>query len=131
MPYKSITGTLTVKNGVIGTEDLFLDADQMRISAVGTINLPQDDLKLNLGVQPLVTVDKLLNNIPIVGKIITGKDKSLVVSYFKVTGKISDPEVKVIPFKSLTKGVSDILEQLLGIPQQLLDVPQKILKPSQ
>jgi len=131
MPYKSITGTLRIKKGIISTEDLFLDGDQMRISAVGKINLTKGELNLNLGVQPLVTVDKILNNIPVVGKIITGKDKSLVVSYFKVEGKISDPEVKVIPLKSLTQGVSDILEQILNVPQQLLDVPQKILKPSQ
>jgi uncharacterized protein YhdP len=130
MPYKSIKGTLTIKDGVISTEDLFLDGDQMRISAVGSINLPMDELNLNLAVEPLVTVDKILNNIPIIGKIFTGKDKSLIVSYFKVTGKIADPEVKVIPLKSLTRGVSNILEGLLGIPQQLLDVPQKILNPT-
>jgi hypothetical protein len=131
MPYKSITGTLLIKNGVISTEDLFLDGDQMRISAVGKINLAKDELSLTLGVQPLVTVDKILNNIPVIGKIITGKDRSLVVSYFRAKGKISDPDVKAIPLKSLAKGVSDLLEQLLGIPKQLLEVPQKILNPSQ
>ena len=126
MPYKSIIGTLRMKDGVITTEDLFLDGDQIRISAVGTINLVDDKLNLNLAVEPLVTVDKILNNIPIIGRIITGKEKSLIVSYFTVKGKISDPEVKVTPLKSLTKKVSGILEGLLGIPQQLLDVPQKI-----
>ena len=130
MPYKSIKGTLTVKDGVLSTEDLFLDGDQMRISGVGSINLPLDELNLSLAVEPLVTVDKILNNIPIIGKIFTGKDKSLIVSYFKVTGKIADPKVKVVPLKSLTRGVSNILEGLLGIPQQLLDVPQKILNPA-
>jgi uncharacterized protein YhdP len=130
MPYKTIKGTCTIKNGVISTEDLFLDSDQIRISAVGTVNLVDDRLNLNLGVEPLVTVDKILNNLPLIGRIITGKDKSLIVSYFTVTGNIADPEVKVIPLKSLTKGVSGILEQILGIPQQLIEVPQKILNPS-
>jgi uncharacterized protein YhdP len=120
-----------MKDGVITTEDLFLDADQIRISTIGTINLEQDALNLILGVEPLVTVDKILNNIPIIGRIITGKEKSLVVFYFTVKGKMSNPEIKVTPLKSLTKKVSGILEQLLGIPQQLIEMPQKILKPAQ
>lgn len=127
MPYKSIKGTLLLKDGVIYTEDLFLDSDQIRISAVGSVDLVRDELDFNLGVEPLVTVDKILNHIPVIGKIFTGKDKSLVVSYFKVRGNLHNPEVKVVPLKSLTRKVSSLLEQILGIPQQIIETPAKVL----
>ena len=48
----------------------------------------------NIGVQPLQTVDKVVSHIPIVGWILTGKDKTLITAYFEAKGKVEDPQVK-------------------------------------
>ena len=57
MPYKKITGEIAVKDGIASTTDLFVDSDAINISAVGKIDMVHDQLDLNIGVQPLQTVD--------------------------------------------------------------------------
>ncbi|ACM20667.1 hypothetical protein Geob_2313 [Geotalea daltonii FRC-32] len=119
MPYNSIAGTLAVKDGTISTSDFFLDSDAMNISCVGKIDLTREEIDATVGVQPLQTVDKVVSRIPIVGWILTGKDKTLVTAYFEAKGKIDDPKVSAIPVKYLAKGVFDIFRRVFELPAKI------------
>jgi uncharacterized protein YhdP len=119
MPYNSIAGTLAVRDGILSTSDLFLDSDAMNMSCVGKIDLTKEEIDATIGVQPLQTVDKVVSHIPIVGWILTGKDKTLVTAYFDAKGKIDDPKVSAIPVKYLAKGVFDIFRRVFELPAKL------------
>ncbi len=119
MPYNSIAGTLAVRDGTISTSDFFLDSDAMNISCVGKIDLTREEIDATVGVQPLQTVDKVVSHIPIVGWILTGKDKTLVTAYFEAKGKIDDPKVSAIPVKYLAKGVFDIFRRVFELPAKI------------
>jgi len=119
MNYKSLTGSFTVKRGVAATEDLFLDSFSLRIGAVGKLDLVKEEVDFKVGVRPLQTVDKFLSSIPLIGRILTGKEKSLVVSYYDVKGKIADPQVKAVPFESLGRGIVGLLTRILTFPVQI------------
>ena len=70
--------------------------------ARGNVDIPKNwTIDLYLGAQPLGTIDSLLSKIPVIGYILTGKEKSLVIYYFKVEGTLSDPKVKYVPLKHL------------------------------
>jgi len=119
MPFTEITGTVAIKDGVFSTSDLFVKSEAMNISAVGSLNFPRDTLDLIVGVQPLQTVDKVVNRIPIVGWILTGKDKSWITSYFEVTGSLADPKVSVKTVSSMATGVFNIFKRIFQLPAKL------------
>ena len=119
MPFSEITGTLAIKDGVFSTTDLFVKSEAMNISAVGSMNLPQDRLDVIVGVQPLQAVDKVINRIPIVGWILTGKDKSWITSYFEIKGPLGEPQVSVKTVSSMATGVFNIFKRVFQLPAKL------------
>ncbi|GFO61859.1 hypothetical protein GMST_41840 [Geomonas silvestris] len=119
MPFNKITGDFAVKDGIASTQNLYIDSNAMNISTVGKFDLPRNELDLTIGVQPLQTVDKVVSHIPIVGWILTGKDRSLITTYFEAKGPIEDPRVTAIPVKSLGKGVLNIFKRVFELPAKL------------
>jgi uncharacterized protein YhdP len=119
MPYSSIKGNISVKDGLLGTQDLFISSNAINISIVGSADIVKEELNLTLGVQPLQTVDKIVNRIPIVGWLLTGKEKDLLTAYFEAKGKWSDPQVSAIPVKSIGKGILHIFIRAFQLPVKL------------
>jgi uncharacterized protein YhdP len=120
MPYNKISGDFAIRDGIASTQNLFLDGDAINLSAVGKLDLVRNQLDLNIGVQPLQTVDKVVNRIPIVGWILTGKDRSFITTYFEAKGPIEDPQVTAVPVKSLAKGVLNIFKRVFQLPGRLV-----------
>jgi hypothetical protein len=120
MPFNKITGDLAIRDGVFSTQNLVLDSDAINLSTVGKFDLARDELDLTIGVQPLQTVDKVVSRIPIVGWILTGKDRSLITTYFEAKGPIEDPRVTAVPVKSLAKGVLNIFKRVFELPGRLI-----------
>ncbi|HEX9022876.1 MAG TPA: AsmA-like C-terminal domain-containing protein, partial [Geobacteraceae bacterium] len=120
MPYDKITATFQIQDGVISSSDLYVSSDAINISAVGKADLVRDELDATIGVKPLQTVDKVVSHIPIVGWILTGKNKALVTAYFEAKGKLEDPQVKAIPVKSMAKGVFNIFKRVFQLPAHLV-----------
>jgi uncharacterized protein YhdP len=119
MPYNSITGSIAVKDGSISSQDLFINSDAINISIIGSADIVKEELDFTLGVQPLQTVDKIVNRIPVVGWLLTGSSKAFLTAYFEAKGKWSDPQVSAIPVKSLGKGVLNIFRRVFELPVRL------------
>ncbi|MBP1727921.1 MAG: AsmA family protein [Deltaproteobacteria bacterium] len=120
MPYNDIIATTSIKDGTVSTDDLFVASNAMNFSWVGKYDFINDNMDFTIGIQPLQTVDKVVSHIPIVGWILTGKDKSLISAYFEVKGKASEPEVSAIPVKSLGKGILGIFKRVFQLPAKLI-----------
>ncbi len=119
MPYSSIKGSFSVKDGIVATQDLFINSNAINVSIIGTADIVKEELNLTLGAQPLQTVDKIVNRIPIVGWLLTGKDKNLVTAYFEAKGKWTDPQVSAIPVKSMGRGILNIFIRAFQLPVKL------------
>ena len=119
MPYNRITASLAVQDGIVSSQDFYIDSNAINISAIGRIDMVKEDVDVTIGVQPLQTVDKVVSHIPIVGWILTGKDKALITTYFEAKGKLEDPTVKAIPVKAMTKGVFNIFKRIFQLPAKL------------
>jgi len=120
MPYNRITGDFAIKDGIASTQNLYLDSNAINLSAVGKLDLVKNEIDLNIGVRPLQTVDKVVSRIPIVGWVLTGKDRSLITTYFEAKGRIDDPKVTAVPVKSLAKGVMHIFQRVFELPGRLI-----------
>ncbi len=119
MPYTQITGSIAVKDGSISSQDMFISSDAINISVIGSADIVKEELNITLGVQPLQTVDKIVNRIPVVGWLLKGNDKDFLTAYFEAKGKWSDPQVSAIPVKSLGKGVLNIFRRVFELPVRL------------
>jgi hypothetical protein len=88
-----------------------------------------------VAVKPLQSVDRLITHLPVAGWLLGGKEKGLIVAYFRVTGPLADPKVRPIPLKSVGRDVFGIFQRLLDIPEALLgtlkDLPPQQPKPEE
>ena len=119
MPYNEIKGSIAINDGIASSQDLFIASDAINMSIIGNADIVKEELDLTIGVQPLQTVDKIVNRIPVVGWLLTGKDKSVLAAYFEAKGKWADPKVSVIPVKSMAKGVLNIFRRVFELPVRL------------
>ncbi|MCF8130923.1 MAG: AsmA-like C-terminal domain-containing protein, partial [Deltaproteobacteria bacterium] len=72
-----------------------------------------------VGVHPLTTADFLVSKIPILGYLLSGDDNTIVAEYFKVDGKMSNPTVQYMTFKSMSNGAYSFFKRLFLSPQRL------------
>jgi len=128
MPYQQITADFKIERGLARTENLILKSPAMRITAVGSVNLVEKTVEMTMGVRPFQNLDWIFTKLPVAGWLLGGKEQSLVMGYFQVTGPLSDPQVSAIPVKSVSRNVFGILRNLLGIPEALTS-PYKDLPP--
>ncbi|MEI6305181.1 MAG: AsmA-like C-terminal domain-containing protein, partial [Deltaproteobacteria bacterium] len=108
-----------IKEGIAASQDMLIRGDAINMSLIGKADIVKEELDLTIGVQPLQTVDKIVNRIPVVGWLLTGKNRALVSAYFEAKGKWSDPVVTAIPVKSMAKGVLNIFRRVLELPLTL------------
>jgi uncharacterized protein YhdP len=121
MPYRLLNATFVLKEGVLSTENLFIDSNAMNLSLVGDIDLKQERLDLLLGVKPLRTVDRIVTSIPLAGWLLTGEEQALITAHFQIRGSSDDPEVMPVPITSLSDKVVGIFSRVLGLPGKLLN----------
>jgi uncharacterized protein YhdP len=127
MPYNEIKGSFAINDGSVATHDLFIASDAINVSVVGKTDVVKEDLDFTIGVQPLQTVDKVVNRIPVVGWLLTGKDKDFLTVFFEAKGKWSDPQVSAIPAKSVAKGVFNIFRRVFELPVRLFTDTGEVL----
>lgn len=127
MPFNRITANVSLKDGILSTQDFLIDSNAMHISMVGKLNIVKEDIDMLIGVQPLQTVDKIINRIPVVGWILTGNDDNLISTYFEAKGSWADPKVTAIPVKSMAQGALGIFQRIFELPVRLFTDTGEVL----
>ncbi len=120
LTYGTIMGKVTLREGRASTSDLLLDSDSIRISAVGDFEIPSGGLDLRLGLRRIGARGKVIRTVPVFGKIVTTDRGSFIHYYLEVKGTIAEPEVKGIPYLSLSDGVSGLIHELLETPRKVV-----------
>ncbi len=116
LPYHNMMATIYVKDGIASTDDFLVDSDAIKITLMGKVDLGKNLIDARIGVHPLVTIDKILSNVPIAGYILTGKDKGFISFFYQVKGNRDDPKIEAIPFKSIEEPSWGMIKRLLLTP---------------
>lgn len=117
--FDKIEGSIDFDDGTAQLERMRLRGPVLNAVGRGKIDLLQDRVDGEVGVEPLGTIDMVISHLPIVGHLLTGEKKALYVDYFKVEGPLSDPDVRYIPFKSLSSGTIGFIKRLFMSPGTL------------
>jgi len=129
--FEKIGADFVIREGVLSTDNLMMRSPVINAAGKARLDLPNNQMRADLGVQPLVTLDSLVSKIPIVGYILTGKDKTLLVYYFKVEGPFSSPEVTYIPLKKWGNSIVGYVTRIFLTPPRLFEKLMKLRKPAE
>ena len=119
--FETIRGHITLNNGVLKTNNIIMKSPVFNAAAKGKVDLSKEWVEFDLGTQPMGTIDSLVTRIPIVGYILTGEDKSLLIYYFRVEGPLGKPEVRYVPLKNLGNRIIGFFGRLFLTPGRLFE----------
>jgi hypothetical protein len=120
LSYDYIGGDFKIIKGLIHTDNFEMKSPQVNINVVGKANLVEDTVQAQVKAMPLQMLDEVIKAIPLLGQILGGGKKGGVIeTYFKVDGKLSQPNFTMQPHKSLMEKPGSILKGLLNLPKNL------------
>ncbi|MEA3465261.1 MAG: AsmA-like C-terminal domain-containing protein [Thermodesulfobacteriota bacterium] len=127
MPFRHVNGEISLNKGILSSKNLIVDSPAMRLSVVGEYNLMGNNLDLIMGFKPLGTVDTVFTHIPVAGWLLTGKEQAVITSYFKISGAVNDPNVRMLPGRFVSDTIFGIFKRTLQLPSTLITDPKKLL----
>jgi uncharacterized protein YhdP len=114
--FRAITGDFKVTKGVYSTENLIVDSSDLRMTGVGKIDVPKDEVDFIIAVRPFAGIDSAMSYIPLLGRSIAAIKNSFLVASFNITGRIDDPTITPAPLGTL----SEWFWGVLGIPKNII-----------
>jgi hypothetical protein len=100
LPYTKVEAELALANGRLAMSNTKLLGPQLRILGSGEMDLskgPQPEYDFVIALLFLQTLDKLLEQVPIVRNVMLGEDQNLIAVYFRVRGPRDDLSVSPLP----------------------------------
>ncbi|MFC1858908.1 AsmA-like C-terminal domain-containing protein [Thermodesulfobacteriota bacterium] len=119
--YNYLQSNSTLKDHQLVFNDIVLDADTMKITSEGHIDLRNKNLDFTVLVAPLKTVDRVVNKIPVFREILGG---TLIAIPIQVRGDLDDPVV--VPL-----GPGAVGSRLLDIMKRTVEMPMRLIEPAQ
>jgi hypothetical protein len=99
--------------GKLALSDGIMSGPEMGLLFEGDADLTRDTLDISGSYAPLYGLNNLVTNIPLVGPLIAGgAHEGVIALNYRVTGKISSPNVAVSPASLLTPG---LFRKIMGV----------------
>ena len=105
-----------LRDGYIYLDEAVIDGPAVKIVGQGKFDLAKGEADMAVLVAPLKTVDTIMKNIPIVGRIITGKDGTFISVPFRVKGPLDDSTITLLPPEAVGSGLWGVLKRTLQAP---------------
>jgi len=119
MPFTATENTITLEKARMVGSEIGLTAD-------GDIDFVKDHVKVTGTIVPAYTLNSLLGNIPLLGRLFTGSEGSgLFAATYKLEGPMDDPAVSVNPLAMLAPGfLRTLIEGIFSGAQTGSELPQ-------
>ncbi|MFQ5892735.1 MAG: AsmA-like C-terminal domain-containing protein, partial [Nitrospinota bacterium] len=124
--YHTITGDFAIDQGLLTTNNFAIDGSKIKIATDGQVNLFHDTMDLKVSVLTFNAVNQIVHKIPIVN-FFAEDDKSLVATYYEVSGGMAEPDVVSIPNRSLEMVLIRTFHKIFRVPQAIIMAPIDLL----
>jgi hypothetical protein len=116
LPYDEIEGEGVLDRGTVRAEALSLVGPAARLVATGDVDIVDAPNPVNavVGVFFFKTLDTVIGAVPLVNRILLGKDENLMAAYFALSGPWKQPSARILPSTLLTSGPVGIVTD--GLP---------------
>jgi hypothetical protein len=122
LTYRKMSGTFEAKNGVFRTTNFIIDSPSMIVTGRGGFDVPKNHIDGKILVSPLVTLDKILDWIPLVNRIFKEKRAGFVFFIYDVKGPLDDPQITSSYVESMGRRIFNILMNTMRLPKDVLDM---------
>ncbi len=114
MQYRSFETILEFDDGMLRTEAFSLEGPELGVLASGEVELLSEEKPMHgkVAIFLFPKLDQVLGKIPILNRVLLGKDANLVAAYFEVKGPWGDPEVKPILLPASAGPTSVVLQSV-------------------
>ena len=117
--YKKTGANFVIDNGIFRTDNYIIDSPAMVITGQGSLNLINETIDARITVSPLVTIDRIVSNIPVLKNILQDKKRGFIYAVYDVKGPIEDPEIKTSYIQTIGSLPLNILRGLIEFPRNL------------
>lgn len=114
--FRAISGDFKVTKGVYSTQNLLVDSNDLRMTGVGKIDVPKDEIDFVIAVRPFAGIDSALSYIPLIGRGVAAIKNSFLVASFNIQGPIDNPTITPAPLGTLNEWFWGVL----GIPKNMI-----------
>jgi hypothetical protein len=111
--YHEMSVIAKLQGGKIIMQECSIDGVAMGIACEGDIDLVEKKMNLLILIAPFKTVDRIVEILPLIGKVLGGK---LISIPFRAKGDLDDPSVFALPPTAVGSGILGILERTLKLP---------------
>ncbi|KPV41370.1 hypothetical protein AN478_01955 [Thiohalorhabdus denitrificans] len=94
--YRDLSGGAVIADGVLTIQEMALDSAALRLAVRGGVDLGARTYDLGLHLQPLQTLDRVVSAVPLVGYLLTGREKAFATLDYRVEGPWDDPQVGAV-----------------------------------
>jgi hypothetical protein len=116
LPFSLEDQTLTLTDGL-------LRGSQLGLTTKGTVDFEHETLDLAGTIIPVYSLNRLIGQVPIIGRILTGADgKGAFAATYQIKGAKVDPTIYVNPLSLLTPGL--IRDFFGGLVNGTLEPPE-------
>ena len=110
-------------------DSIHIEGNSASFVGKGVIDLKKNTINMTLAIQTAREFGKVVGNIPLLGYILMGEDKSMTVG-LKISGSLSKPVVKTSATKEILKLPLDLIKRTLQSPAHILNKEAKPKKKS-
>ncbi|HUI44784.1 MAG TPA: AsmA-like C-terminal domain-containing protein [Nitrospirota bacterium] len=116
-PYLSMVVQGDIHKGKFTVEKAFIGGQSLDLIAQGEIDLGKQKMDLTVLVAPFSTINWLIRQIPILGKIMGG---TLITIPTRVSGDLANPDVVFLSPTAVGTRILNILENIINLPLEII-----------
>ncbi|MEA3546761.1 MAG: AsmA-like C-terminal domain-containing protein, partial [Thermodesulfobacteriota bacterium] len=122
-PYSEVDLSAHIEENNFVLDRAKINGRGLNLLAEGEVNLSSLEADLTLYVVPLKTIDSVMNFVPLVGRILGGRKRTIITIPVGITGNIKDPEINVLGAMAVGKSALEMIGDALLLPYDLLIKP--------
>lgn len=117
LSYERFKITASAGNGSVAFEEAIFESAFLEVVAQGSLNLMDNRLDLNVMVAPLRQMNRVVQNIPVLGGLVSG---TLISVPVKVTGTSTDPQVTYLSPSAAASNLANLMKKSMNLPVKIL-----------
>ncbi len=130
-PFDRQTGTFTIADGHLASDDIVMDGPILKITAAGQYDLVNDELDVVAAASPFGPYFELLGKIPLFGMLLDGEEGGVAMALFDVKGSLHDPTIEPLPLESFASGLTGFAKLAFAVLKNTITLPQKVFFPEE